>query len=113
MAQGREGIRFLDGLREIRRRRRQVWLIFATYIPVCSLTLWAAPAAVPYVAGLWMCGFAASAIRAGKVRCPRCGNHYSRRRVGRILWIWAGNAWTQRCLHCHLPLRDDMNGRLS
>lgn len=88
-----------SGLLEIRRTRRHVWLLFATYPPVAGFAMWAAPAAAPYVVGLWMIAFAASAIRAGNARCPRCGDRYSQRRGGQ-------NPWTQRCLHCDLPLRD-------
>ncbi len=87
-----------SGLLEIRRRRRHVWIVFATFPLVASFATWAAPAATPYVLGLWMGAFAISATRAGNARCPRCGNWYSRRRGGR-------NPWTQRCLHCALPLR--------
>lgn len=88
-----------SGLLEIRRRRRHVWLVFATFPLVASFATWAAPAATPYVLGLWMGAFAISATRAGNARCPRCGNRFFRRRGGH-------NLWTQRCLHCHLPLRD-------
>jgi hypothetical protein len=87
-----------NGLQEIRRRRRHFWIVFATYLPATGLALLATEAAVPYIAGLWMLGAALTAVRAGWVRCPRCGERFSQRRR-------ATNSFTQECLHCGLRLR--------
>jgi hypothetical protein len=88
------------GLGDIRKKRRIVWFFFLTYLPVGAFTVTYAPPVARYAVALWMLGFAASSVWAGFAKCPRCGNRYSRTRR------WT-NPWTQRCLHCELPLRTD------
>jgi hypothetical protein len=43
-------------------------------------------------------GYLMAGWRAASARCPRCGDHFSRKRG-------VAYGWNQHCLHCGLPLR--------
>jgi len=101
-----------QGLAAIRRRRAQMWAVFLGYLPVIGLTAIVirrfsveqdTEQAMLFVALLWMALFAITIIRAGWVRCPRCGKLFHQR----VLWgvvTWS-NPFTRRCLNCQLPLQ--------
>jgi hypothetical protein len=94
------------GLSEIRKRRRTSWILFFGF-PVYAFVAFALlrhvvpedtllltvflPFCIAWVAVGW---------RAGAAKCPRCGDTYSIKRGFH-------HSWTQRCLHCGLPLRAD------
>jgi hypothetical protein len=87
------------GLEEIRGRRRVLWVVFWTYVPVMVLLYQLLGSWVfPWVAFAWMALLGVAGIRVTLSRCPRCGEgfHWG---VGRH------NSWTRKCLHCGLPLR--------
>jgi hypothetical protein len=88
------------GRREIRRRRRMVWAVGLSYLPAGVLAFLYSPARAGYVIAVWMLAFIASAAWAAMARCPGCARTYSVRRRAR-------NPWTQRCMHCELPLRGE------
>jgi hypothetical protein len=87
------------GLEEIRRRRRLLWIVFWTYVPVMVLLFKLLGGWVfPWAAFAWMGLLGVTGIRVSLSRCPRCGErfHWS------LAWH---NAWARKCLHCGLPLR--------
>jgi len=88
------------GLSAIRKRRRMVWTIWLTYLPVGCLSMVLLPKIAGYVIGVWFVAFLVSGQRLQNVRCPRCGHRY----VATFQWR---NPWTERgvcCAHCKLPL---------
>lgn len=99
---------FEKGLAEIRRRRLTVWIIWAGYLPFGVVVSYAAnllgypkhndPWWILPVMLAYMGVFAWAGMRAFAARCPRCHERFS----SRTFWR---NSWTQRCLHCQLPLR--------
>jgi hypothetical protein len=97
-----------QGLAEIRRRRAWMWAVFFGFFPVVIFAGFVisrfrpgpeGEATTAIVAVIWMALYAIVATWAGLSRCPRCG--------GRFDWGPFGvvNPFTQRCLHCRLPLR--------
>lgn len=92
-------------LAQIRRWRKQVWLIWFGALPIVVPIVFLLKSmgvddgvAAPSVALPYMLLFAAAILRSALARCPRCGERFH----SRALW---GNAWTRSCLHCGLPLR--------
>jgi hypothetical protein len=88
----------MEGLHEIRVRRRCVWIVFAAYIPVCLLAVRLfGDKAGGYAAGLCMLVFAVAGARVHFSRCPRCGNLFH------STGFWH-NIWVRKCMHCGLRL---------
>jgi hypothetical protein len=99
--------------RELRRRRRFLWVLFLGYIPgvaaLCFL-VWLAvtmtagskqgEVACAIIALLWILAFAAAAIRLTLFRCPRC------HRLFHSTW-WRHNPFSHNCLHCGLAQGTD------
>jgi hypothetical protein len=71
------------GLAAIRRRRVQMWAVFIGYLPAMVIVMLFTRAlgfneeSVGIPAALaWMSLFAVTIVRAGWVRCPRCGKYF-------------------------------------
>jgi hypothetical protein len=98
--------RYAEGLADIRRRRRLLWVAFVGYIPaVMVLTPLVQSIARPNNALLivvvsWMALFVVAGFRIDWARCPRCGKHFH----ATVLWH---NPWARRCLHCGLHVKAD------
>jgi hypothetical protein len=87
-----------EGLEEIRRRRRFVWIVFFLFIPVVLLAhVLFGDLVARYVGLSWMGLFAFVGMRVGWSRCPSCGERFH------STGYWH-NPWTQKCLHCRLHL---------
>lgn len=99
------------GLRTIRLRRRIVWLVWLSYLPVMILfwrTFVPTEREGMAAAIVWMVGYAIAGMLVSLSRCPRCGERFHRGRWSRapnnpLFAHW--NPWTRRCMRCGLPLR--------
>ena len=101
---------FAMELARIQKRRRQVWLVLFSYIPVCVLADWLLSRLtedpsrlVGALAVSWLLLYLVVILRASFSRCPRCGEFFHMRHVRRMLY-W-GDPWARSCLHCGLPLQ--------
>lgn len=89
------------GLKEIRRRRTIMWVVFILYLPVMVAAMFVFDESViPYAAWSWMAALAVCATRVSFSKCPRCNKLFH------TTMIW-GDPWTRRCLHC----RQSLNGQ--
>jgi hypothetical protein len=87
---------------EYRRRRNQFFLVFASYVPVCSAVAFVSmklfhtftPGFV--VACFWMGLFVLTGCRVQLWPCPRCGKWFSS--TG---WYTYG-LFARKCVHCGL-----------
>ena len=86
-----------------------MWGVFLTYVPIGGSVafLLGYLSGSEYVAlavcAAWMIGYVVTGAIASTTRCPRCGNRFASK------W-WYHNPWTQRCLHCKLPLSGRSQG---
>jgi hypothetical protein len=88
----------LEGLEEIRRRRRTIWLLLLS-VPVLALLGSAVSGrATTLLVGLGILGFAAAIVRHNLSACPRCGDRFNHL-----------NPWTQACVFCGLALATPRN----
>src|SRR5690349_10564390 len=83
--------------RTIRRRRRWVWVLFFTYLPVAGLAIAVNQTLGFVVALLWMAAFGVAGFVHGSSPCPRCGEPCLRKG-------WGVNPWLLKCWHCKTPL---------
>lgn len=88
-----------QGLTRIRARRRRVWVVWFGSFLVVGLfgSLTESPQLTLYLALASMGLFVAAMVAVAFSRCPRCGKLFHQGMVLR-------NSWTNRCLHCGLPL---------
>lgn len=99
------------GLDRILYRRRGMWIVFLAALPgvyladrlLGSLFPSLAPAAsFEIAANAWLLSSAAAFALVLVSRCPRCGQLFH----VKLHWFrGARNPWTQKCVHCDLPLR--------
>lgn len=82
----------------IRRKRKQLWAVFFTYLPAIGLALkFSTGNTVPaLVAGCWVTAAAIAGARVSLSRCPACGNLFHMQGVS--------TSWGRRCRHCKLSL---------
>jgi len=94
----------LAQLATIRRRRRNLWIVFLSYLPGTAIvggalnSLLGSDKPVVVVAVSWMAAFMVAGYGVGISRCPRCGDEFHRR------GLWT-NTFAQRCMNCELPIR--------
>lgn len=94
--------------RELRLRRRLLWVLFLGYIPGVAALCFLVGGPVTSLGGskqgevvcavialLWILAFAVAAIRLTLFRCPRC------RQLFHSTW-WRHNPFARNCLHCDL-----------
>jgi hypothetical protein len=97
-------------LAAIRRKRNQVLLAFLGYLPamialmlgVKSLGLAREESIATFAVLTWMALCLGLALRAGRVRCPRCHERFFFRRR---FPSYFSNPYTSRCLNCGLSLK--------
>jgi hypothetical protein len=86
-----------EAFRSVRRRRRWVWLIVLSYLPVGAGVFLIGPDLGIAVAVVWMIALCAAAALHSVTRCPRCGRR-----------CFHSNSWHNqlalRCLHCRTRL---------
>jgi hypothetical protein len=90
-----------EGLRDIRFRRRWLWLVFLGYLPVMATLSLLGEWMFPWAAYVWMGLFMGAVMYVWASRCPRCGERFHFR------WAFS-NPWARKCLHCGLNLRADL-----
>ncbi len=90
----------VEGVRNIRRRRNAVWILWVLFIPVMfSIGELFGDKALTYSAPLYFVLYVAAGLRMNAVRCPRCGELFH---LGLSPWL----AFRGRCWHCRLALDD-------
>ena len=93
------------GLRQIRKKRLSVLVLFFLYIPAV-LIVWfitRSESATTMFAIAWMVAFAIAAMVVSFSRCPRCDKYFHLRRL-RFPFYMFENIATRRCLNCDLRL---------
>jgi len=90
----------LTGLARIRRRRRLLWIVVFSYLPLMggAMILASSDTLAQRIAMLWMLLLVAAGFAIQFSRCPRCSRFFH---WGRFY----GNTFARRCLHCHQELR--------
>ncbi len=84
-------------LAAIRTRRRFLWTVFATYIPVIWFALKIGGDNLALVVGiLWLVMASAGGILVSFALCPRCGDRFHMKGIS--------TSWGGRCVHCKLSL---------
>jgi hypothetical protein len=87
---------------EYKRQRNQFWLVFVSYVPVCSavafvsLKLFHTLTPGFIVALFWMGLFLYTEIRLNTFSCPRCRNSFS------STWWYNKGFFARKCVHCGL-----------
>jgi hypothetical protein len=107
-----------QGLRQLRRMRRQYWLASGAFVPLVSIVgglaalapigRMPASAATLAIAIAWLGLINRLEQRLVVARCPRCGGLYHARRW-RMFELRGVFLWS--CQHCGLRLRADRHSR--
>jgi hypothetical protein len=92
-----------DSTRAIKSRRRLVWIVWLSTIPVFGLVgvlgIWRSQTlTVAFMVG-WFTLSIFAVFRSNYVRCPRCAKLFNRSRS-------TFNPWRQSCGNCGLPLTE-------
>jgi len=94
--------------RDLRRRRRFVWIACLGYVPGVAILIFIVGAPLSYltgikldyfvfgIAGTWMVAVMSTSVWAGTFRCPRCHRWFFAK------W-WYSNSFARKCVHCGLP----------
>jgi peptidoglycan/LPS O-acetylase OafA/YrhL len=101
---------YTPGWRRYRNLSRAFWLVFLLYIPVIGGVSRALRSSQDNATVIAVAAFAALILFATlgyqtfNLRCPRCGEAFSRRFDDRPWRMdWQHRPFTRRCLHCGLP----------
>lgn len=93
-----------DAWRELERRERRCFLVALFFVPcaVVVMLIWSGIARdVPvhfglWIGGIWLTAFVVAHLHRLRFLCPRCGDLFFARAVGR-------GELDARCSHCRLP----------
>lgn len=98
-----DGYRVGMGLRSIRRRRKMLWIVTASYFPQIWLAIEfsGSNTAVAIVFTVWFIMFWNCVVLVAFARCPSCDNYFH-------IKYFFPTYHKRRCLHCGLSLRADL-----